>query len=170
MPHTTRDHLEIILHESTVLDLREYGDVIVLNLDGAVLSPEHADNLSGMFLNLSSVELRLREVLSSEVQLWSDEKKAFEAVSRRLPSGLREIYEPERPIIEPDGMLLWIINGFDTLSHRWLEWRVRFKEFRLSWENQKKIRPNQAVEPTIMPVTDCAPSSTLRASHDRGSL
>jgi len=30
--------------------------------------------------------------------------------------------------------------------------------------------PNQAVEPTIIAVTDCAPSSTLRASHDRGSL
>jgi len=34
----------------------------------------------------------------------------------------------------------------------------------------KKKEPNQAVEPTIIAVTDCAPSSTLRASHDRGSL
>ena len=34
----------------------------------------------------------------------------------------------------------------------------------------KATEPNQAVEPTIMAVTDCAPSSTLRASHDRGSL
>jgi hypothetical protein len=30
--------------------------------------------------------------------------------------------------------------------------------------------PNQAVEPTIIRVTDCAPSSTLRATYDRGSL
>jgi len=34
----------------------------------------------------------------------------------------------------------------------------------------KTTEPNQAVEPTIIAVTDCAPSSTLRASYDRGSL
>jgi len=34
----------------------------------------------------------------------------------------------------------------------------------------KTTKPNQAVEPTIMAVTDRAPSRTLRASHDRGSL
>jgi hypothetical protein len=33
-----------------------------------------------------------------------------------------------------------------------------------------KSEPNEALEPTIMAVTDCAPSSTLRASHDRGSV
>jgi hypothetical protein len=33
-----------------------------------------------------------------------------------------------------------------------------------------KNEPNKALEPTIMAVTDCAPSSTLRASHDRGSV
>jgi len=42
------------------------------------------------------------------------------------------------------------------------------KRGRLYFRN--KTEPNQAVEPTIMAVTDCAPSSTLRASHDRGSL
>jgi len=37
---------------------------------------------------------------------------------------------------------------------------------------QKMIttEPNQAVEPTIMAGTPRAPSSTSRASHDRGSL
>jgi hypothetical protein len=35
---------------------------------------------------------------------------------------------------------------------------------------KKKTAPNKALEPTIMAVTDCAPSSTLRASHDRGSV
>jgi len=35
---------------------------------------------------------------------------------------------------------------------------------------QKTTEPNQAVEPTIIAVTDRAQSSTLRASHDRGSL
>ena len=148
MPYTTRDHLEIILHESTVLDLSELGDVIVMNLDVAVLSPEHADNLSGSFLDVSPAKLRLRSVQSSEVQLWSDEKKAFEVVPHRLPLGLNEILEPERPIIEPDGVLLWIINGFDAPSTRWLEWRVRFKEFRLSWENQKERLPNPSPHPT----------------------
>jgi hypothetical protein len=34
----------------------------------------------------------------------------------------------------------------------------------------KKNEPNKAVEPTIIRVTDCAPSSTLRATYDRGSL
>jgi hypothetical protein len=45
-------------------------------------------------------------------------------------------------------MLLWIINGFDSATGRWLEWRVRFKAFRLSWEHQKERRPNQLPEPT----------------------
>ena len=37
-------------------------------------------------------------------------------------------------------------------------------------KEMKTTEPNQTVEPTIMAVTDCAPSSTLRAIHDRGSL
>ena len=32
-----------------------------------------------------------------------------------------------------------------------------------------KTEPNKALEPTIIAVTDCAPSSTLRARYDRGS-
>lgn len=35
---------------------------------------------------------------------------------------------------------------------------------------KNKNEPNKAVEPTIMAVTPRAPSSTSRASHDRGSL
>jgi hypothetical protein len=35
---------------------------------------------------------------------------------------------------------------------------------------RKEKTPNKALEPTIMAVTDCAPGSTLRASHDRGSV
>jgi hypothetical protein len=35
---------------------------------------------------------------------------------------------------------------------------------------QKNKKPNQAVEPTIIHVTNRAPSSTLRAMYDRGSL
>jgi hypothetical protein len=33
-----------------------------------------------------------------------------------------------------------------------------------------KNEPNKAVEPTIIHVTNRAPSSTLRAMYDRGSL
>jgi hypothetical protein len=46
------------------------------------------------------------------------------------------------------------------------EWRAMPK---ISEEEDQK-EPNKALEPTIMAVTDCAPSSTLRASHDRGSV
>jgi Domain of unknown function (DUF4279) len=35
---------------------------------------------------------------------------------------------------------------------------------------EEKTEPNKALEPTIMAVTECAPSSTLRASHERGSV
>lgn len=135
------------MHESSVLGLKEEGDEIVLQLDGAMLSPEHADNLSGMFLEVLPAKLELFSVQSSDVQLWNDEKKVFEHESMRLPR-LDEILEPEQPIIEPDGVLLWIINGFDGPTGRWLEWRVRFKTFRLSWERQNERKPNQLPQTT----------------------
>jgi hypothetical protein len=141
MGQTTRDHLEIILHESAVLALKEDGDQIVIQLDVATLSPEHPDNISGALLEVSPAQLELFSVQSSDVQLWSDEKKTFEVVSMRLPR-LAEIIEPEHSLIEPDGTLLWIINGFDSPTNRWLEWRVKFKAFRLSWEFQKERSPN----------------------------
>ena len=36
--------------------------------------------------------------------------------------------------------------------------------------SEQETEPNKAVEPTSMAVTFCAPSSTKRASHARGSL
>ncbi len=138
MQTTTKCHIEIILHESRVIAIDDQVESIILHLQVATLSPKHPANHSGCFLDLRPAELKLCPVRSTCVDLWNDALKSFERSNERIPSGLTEIYEPERPIIEPDGCLMWIVNGFDAISGRWLEWRVRAEAFELSWNTEEK--------------------------------
>ena len=55
--------------------------------------------------------------------------------------------------------------------HRFIVWPFGVREVtEFEQENNQTTEPNKAVEPTIIAVTVRAPSSTNRASHDRGSL
>ena len=56
----------------------------------------------------------------------------------------------------------FVSAGFPLLIYERFRYQVRVLD---AFES----RPNQAPEPTIMTVTPRAPSSTSRASHDRGS-
>ncbi len=138
MPTTSEKHTEIILHECNILGIEDRSAEIVLDLDVATLSPQHPANSSGTFLDIRPANLTMMSVERSTVDLWNDDKKHFERIPDRFPQGLEEIYEPERPIIEADGRLLWIINGFDSRSGRWLEWRIRFREFLLTWTDEER--------------------------------
>ena len=114
MPTTTEQHTDIILHECNVLNIEDRSTEIILHLDVVTLSPQHPANNSGTFLCVRPADLTMKSVESSAVELWNDHKKHFERLPDRFPQGLEEIYEPERAIIEANGRLLWIINGFDS--------------------------------------------------------
>jgi len=89
--------------------------------------------------------------------------------------------DPGTTIIEYEGRTLYKAKrGFQEsfpfaqniqTSGNSIDWSDGEYSFHLTIaKEEKKTEPNQAMQRTSAAVTDRAPSSTLRASHDRGSL
>ena len=76
--------------------------------------------------------------------------------------------EKELPLFFPLGFAALILGFATRRRFRGLKRKIEVLEARIN-SLEEKNEPNQSLEPTSLAVTPRAPSSTSRASQDRGS-